>query len=236
MLDRFLSKPAPRDGSENTILMKLDDFDTRLRNTFFLQGIGLCSNIYAIGDSEITMIDTGSSLGTDRIEEFLGWSGLQFANLKQVILTHNHFDHLGGLEEILKKSKPRILAHPEDAKTLELEGSCRIRRLGDGDVIVTALGPLRVIHTPGHTSGSICLYEENVRLLFSGDTVFPDGWFGRTDMPTGNSRMMLDSLERLADLNVNILLAGHGNPLFQHAGKDIEKALNNAKISLQKYS
>ena len=216
--------------------MRLDDFDTGLRNIFFLQGIGLCSNIYAIGDSEITMIDTGSNLGTNRIREFFGWSGLQFASLKQVILTHNHFDHVDGLEEILRNSEPRVFAHPEDALTLEHKRSCRILGLADGDVIVTSLGHFRVIHTPGHTSGSICLYEENIGLLFSGDTVFPDGWFGRTDMPTGNSCMLLSSLKRLADLNVNILLAGHGNPLFQHAGKDIEKALNHARISLQKQS
>ena len=216
--------------------MRLNDFDTRLRSTFFLQGIGLCSNIYAIGDSEITMIDTGSNLGTNRIREFFRWSDLQFASLKQVILTHNHFDHVDGLEEILRNSKPRVFAHSEDALTLEHKRSCRILGLADGDVIVTSLGHFRVIHTPGHTSGSICLYEENMGLLFSGDTVFPDGWFGRTDMPTGNSCMLLSSLKRLADLNVNILLAGHGNPLFQHAGKDIEKALNHARISLQKQS
>jgi glyoxylase-like metal-dependent hydrolase (beta-lactamase superfamily II) len=68
-----------------------------------------------------------------------------------------------------------------------------------------------VLHTPGHTEGSVCLYEERLRLLFSGDTLFPAGW-GRTDLPGGDDRAMVASIARLArDLPLGVrVLPGHG--------------------------
>ncbi|MCK4247341.1 MAG: MBL fold metallo-hydrolase, partial [Methanomicrobia archaeon] len=80
---------------------------------------------------------------------------------------------------------------------------------------------LEVLHTPGHTDGSICLYDEAKKIMFSGDTFFIDG-IGRTDLPSGNEEALKESLERLASLDIEKVYPGHGR-----VGKcDIESILN----------
>lgn len=82
--------------------------------------------------------------------------------------------------------------------------------LTDGAKIDLGDSTLRVIHTPGHTPGSICLYEAQSKSLFSGDTVFPYGSVGRTDLPGGSSRDLIRSISRLVKLDVSVLYPGHG--------------------------
>jgi glyoxylase-like metal-dependent hydrolase (beta-lactamase superfamily II) len=92
--------------------------------------------------------------------------------------------------------------------------------LSDGDTI----GGLRVIHTPGHTPGSICLYAESERGLISGDTVFTDGAFGRYDFIGGSRTDLGQSLERLSRLDVEGLYPGHGEPVNSGGGRHIAAA------------
>ena len=93
--------------------------------------------------------------------------------------------------------------------------------LSDGDRI----GDLRVIHTPGHTPGGICLYEPEEKLLFSGDTVFTGGSFGRYDFPGGDRTVLAASLERLGALEVEGLYPGHGEPVARGGGRHIAAAI-----------
>ena len=92
--------------------------------------------------------------------------------------------------------------------------------LHDGDRI----GSLRVIHTPGHTPGGICLYDPEAKLLFSGDTVFTGGSFGRYDFPGGDRKALGASIERLAALDVEGLYPGHGEPALRGGGRHIAAA------------
>jgi glyoxylase-like metal-dependent hydrolase (beta-lactamase superfamily II) len=85
--------------------------------------------------------------------------------------------------------------------------------LDEGDVI----GELCVLHTPGHTPGSICLLSERDRILISGDTVFTDGAFGRCDFPGGSRAELARSLDRLSLLDIVGLYPGHGDPV-EHGG------------------
>ena len=94
------------------------------------------------------------------------------------------------------------------------------RLLKDGDRV----GGLLVIHTPGHTPGGICLYDSGARDLISGDTVFSDGGFGRTDLPGGDEAALRDSLERLAALDVKGLYPGHGSPVETGGSRHIAAA------------
>lgn len=100
------------------------------------------------------------------------------------------------------------------------------QRLKDGDVIEIAGVKLEVIHTPGHTEGSICLYEPQSKALFSGDTVFADG-IGRTDLPGGNWNDIGNSLKRLISLNetrgIDKIYPGHGG---LGSGDNIERIYN----------
>jgi glyoxylase-like metal-dependent hydrolase (beta-lactamase superfamily II) len=100
----------------------------------------------------------------------------------------------------------------------------------EGDIIQTELWPLEVIWTPGHTEGGMCLYAREEHILFSGDTVFPDGYFGRFDGDGGSLEDLIESLRKLAKLRVEIMLPGHGTPVIQGAEQNIKLALRNAEL------
>ncbi|MHA1298524.1 MAG: MBL fold metallo-hydrolase [Candidatus Helarchaeota archaeon] len=98
-------------------------------------------------------------------------------------------------------------------------------KLKDGDTVEWGSLKLEVIHTPGHTPGGICLYERKNKILFSGDTVFSHGSFGRIDFIGGNGKQMKNSLKRLSELkDVEILLPGHMNPVLKNGMKHLELA------------
>jgi glyoxylase-like metal-dependent hydrolase (beta-lactamase superfamily II) len=86
-------------------------------------------------------------------------------------------------------------------------------------------GKLKVIHTPGHTPGGICLYAEGPKLLFSGDTVFQDGGFGRTDFYGGDALKLLSSIKKLSLLDVKVMYPGHGDVVTEDANQHISLSL-----------
>lgn len=123
-----------------------------------------------------------------------------------ILLTHGHFDHIGAVEALLGEDTP-LAIHPLDAAMLndpETNASWMLRRritcppatlpVQEGDVLELAGMSLRVLHTPGHTPGSVCYEAEGQ--LFTGDTLFHGG-YGRTDLPGGDAAAMMTSLQRV---------------------------------------
>jgi glyoxylase-like metal-dependent hydrolase (beta-lactamase superfamily II) len=153
--------------------------------------------------------------------------------IKTIVLTHCHFDHTARVKEIAHMCKARIAIHKNDARglvddalSLSLHFGARSPGiapdivLNDGDIV----GELQVLHTPGHTPGSICLFSERDRLLISGDTVFSDGCFGRYDFPGGSRMELARSIDRLSLLEVEGLYPGHGEPVEQGGSRHIAAA------------
>jgi len=150
-----------------------------------------------------------------------------------IVLTHCHFDHTARIKEIAFMCKAKVAIHKNDARglvddALSLSMNFGARSpgivpdivLAEGDVI----GELKVLHTPGHTPGSICLFSERDKVLFSGDTVFSDGCFGRYDFPGGSRRELAQSLKRLSLLDIEGLYPGHGEPVEQAGRRHIAAA------------
>lgn len=159
-----------------------------------------------------------------------------------VVLTHGHFDHLGAVREVLDTTGAPLAIHAEDApfvtSTFGTGGDLfgfpysapePDRLLADGETLEAGTLRLRILHTPGHTPGCICLLAEGEGHLFSGDTLFA-GSVGRTDFPRGDGRALARSIaERLAPLSdETIVHPGHGpdttigrerriNPFFPRA-------------------
>ena len=145
-------------------------------------------------------------------------------NVEYVILTHGHADHYGALDKLVEYTNSKVYIHKNDvemifkdeysyASQMNLNVSKinrdKILKLNDKDKINVGEIKLEVIHTPGHTAGSICLYEKNLNELFTGDTLFFDS-YGRCDLYSGSFNDMVTSLNKLFDFFSDIIIyPGH---------------------------
>ena len=191
-------------------------------NVFAIPLIG--ATAFAILEDEITVIDAGMRGSLPRLHAAIAALGRSPAEIRRFVVTHAHPDHLGGA------FGAEILLHPADrVRQVRLNAGTLARRLGrlpattdlaDGDDLA-ALGGLRVIHAPGHTPGSVCLFAERDGLLFCGDALWRDD---RGSLWPPNAywsedlRMARDSLARLEALAVDTILFAHRPPLARAAG------------------
>jgi hydroxyacylglutathione hydrolase len=155
-------------------------------------------------------------------------------DIDTIVLTHCHYDHIVYLKEIAHMSGAEICIHVQDAPGLidERKNLAMLFGARAPSVVPTytiqegdQVGELEVIHTPGHTPGSICLYNAENRILFSGDTVFTGGGFGRVDFPGGSLTQLKDSIYRLSKLNIDAIFPGHGEPVYEGGNHHINAAL-----------
>lgn len=199
-----------------------------------VNGISYDSNAYLIDAKRKTLVDAGMSAG--RVLQGIGGS------LDLIILTHCHFDHVGAVPEIVKATGAKVAMHEKDVAMLKNDvaaamfGASRPEFgvdtvLQDGEEVDLGDIKLTVIHTPGHTPGSICLCDTESKVLFTGDTVFEGGSFGRTDIG-GDSEAMISSLEKLTKLDVSTLYPGHGGAVTGKAKESLLASYNNAKQML----
>ena len=131
--------------------------------------------------------------------------------LEAILLTHGHFDHVGGVKFLAQRADCPVYIHKEELTLPEsfTDGPLYYtHHYAEGDALTLAGLELHILHTPGHTPGSVCIACEDT--LFSGDTLFMDSC-GRTDFPGGDGGQMMRSLKRLADLQGDFqILPGHG--------------------------
>ena len=143
------------------------------------------------------------------ISRFLEEKGL---TLRAILLTHCHFDHVGAVKDLAAQTDCRVYLCQKDLAMPPMLTNVPLYytdTYADGDTVTQAGIPFRVLETPGHTPGSVCLITGGN--LFSGDTLFA-GSCGRTDLPGGDSRAMRDSLRRLAALKENYnVYPGHSS-------------------------
>jgi len=174
-------------------------------------------NTYFINGAKKILIDPGHRHLFDPVERELAGMGLSLRDIDLVIITHGHPDHMeaAGMFE-----KPTLFAMSKVEMDFFKEMAGRYPQLSDrvafepdlflqeGELTVGE-DTFQVILTPGHSPGSICLYWPENRALITGDVVFNQG-IGRTDIPGGSGKHLKESIQRLATLEVDHLLPGHG--------------------------
>jgi len=213
-------------------------------------------NTVLIAEDELTLIDTGVPGSLPGILNLIRRLGRSVEEITTVIITHNHVDHIGGLPELKKHTVAKVYAHeaalvdpPEDApypngirRLLRVPFLSPVRRrfvLDSGDIdvklkggeLLKQLGGLQVIHTPGHTPCSICLFSHRYKMLFVGDAMqrrrrklqFPAKMVS-TDLARAEM-----SVGELARLDSEILVFGHGQPVM-HGAHDWIQALERTGV------
>jgi glyoxylase-like metal-dependent hydrolase (beta-lactamase superfamily II) len=179
----------------------------------------LSTNVYVLADPA-----TREAIAIDTATPSLAWIAAALEErdwtLKLIVSTHGHWDHVGDNAAVAEHTGAPIAVHPLDRHYLvtpkplfapfEIVPSVPAVELAEGGVIRFGEIRLRVLHTPGHTEGSVCLLSDDDGLLFAGDTLFPGGW-GRVDLPGGSPEAMVASLARLGELEDRFrVLPGHG--------------------------
>jgi glyoxylase-like metal-dependent hydrolase (beta-lactamase superfamily II) len=179
-------------------------------------------NCSIVGDEqshEAIVIDPG-----DEIESVLAILGKHNLTVRQIVVTHAHIDHVGGAMKLKQATGAPILLNENDSALLAMldvqaswlgmrsPGAVHIDdSVSDGDVVQAGTLQAQVMHTPGHTEGSICLLFQPHNLLIAGDTLFA-GSIGRTDLPGGNYKKIIDSIHSklLALPDQIVVVPGHG--------------------------
>ena len=185
-----------------------------------------CNTVFIDGPVP-TLIDPGHKNFLGNIMNNMARDGKNIDSVKLVIGTHAHPDHIEAIDAFDNNTMKAIgLVEYEycnnGGKELYLMTGCEMPRkpysfyLNEGNLTIGDTR-FRVILTPGHSPGSLCLYCEEKKLLISGDTLFYLG-VGRTDLPGGNLNHLAQSIGKLASLNVEYLIPGHGEAV---RGRDI---------------
>ena len=177
------------------------------------------TNVHIIADER-----SREAIAIDTAIPSLAWVADELAarswTLKLIVSTHGHWDHIGDNAAVAAATGAEIAVHSLDRESLlhpaplfapfDIPPSVPAVDLAEGGEVRFGSIRLRVLHTPGHTPGSVCLQSVDDGLLFSGDTLFAGGW-GRIDLPGGSGPAIVESLARLAELEPAVaVLPGHG--------------------------
>lgn len=225
-------------------------------NVFRLEGLQR-SNVYLLQFGEkLALIDSGMAADAEQIVEEIQEGGHEPEQIQGILITHAHMDHAGSAPILAQRYAVDIYAHEQEVpylqktepmpytswlkrllfwlggKTVMKSSPCPVDyQLRDGDVIED-LGGLQVIHTPGHTPGSMSLYLPESKVIFCGDLMFNmhpiTGKGGlRLSIPlvTVDRTQVLHSVRQLASMDVKVLCAGHGEPITSQVGQELGKLL-----------
>ena len=179
----------------------------------------IATNVYVLGDPS-----SREAIAIDTAIPSLAWIADELAarewTLRLIVSTHGHWDHIGDNAAVAEHTGASIAVHRLDRDRLthprpvqapfEIPPSVPAVELAEGGEIRFGEIRLQVLHTPGHTEGSVCLVAPDDGAIFSGDTLFAGGW-GRVDLPGGDAGAMAESIARLAILDDPLrVLPGHG--------------------------
>ncbi len=178
-------------------------------------------NVWRISNGETVLIDAGTGDSWEEIEKLEG--------VDIVVLTHSHYDHVDNLPKIVDRFDSEVYSFKPENLPVEA------RKVSEGDEIELGGSEFEIFHTPGHKDDSICLYSKEEKVIFTGDLIFPEGGFGRTDLEEGDREKLIESVSKISKLDVEEFYTGHEKAVRKDADDWIEKSLEKAKKREAKY-
>lgn len=190
----------------------------------YIAGVANDSNVYLIEDEDPIIVDAGTGMYADTTLEEISRI-VPLKKVGRIVLTHCHYDHIGGAGRFQKATGARLLLHEAEALPLKSGDSSLaitqmfgarlakldIESLKEGQRLKCGSSELDVLHTPGHSPGSIVLHEKKGKSAVVGDTVFCNGGVGRWDFPGGDLSKLIASLKRIQSLGIENMYPGHGS-------------------------
>lgn len=223
-------------------------------NVYYFGETGMldCNQYILVSNNgDLTLIDSGNGRSFKGLTEGMKSLGLDYKKIKKVIITHEHVDHICGIYQIKKEfgaNMPKLYAYGNTAKCIinadensifpgnlgisaEMFGvkmeKLPCTELKDGEILDLNGFKLEVIWTPGHSEGSASFIENDKKIIFCGDTVFPGGSFGRYDFPGGSQKTLKESIKKLTEKKGLVWLCA-GHMLFESdASAQIKMSLRN---------
>lgn len=220
---------------------------------YLIEGLRV-AHVYVLASEEgLALIDSGMPGEVDKIVKQIEEAGYALSDIRAIVMTHAHSDHTGCVAELARRSGAQVLAHRDEVDYLEQTASlpykafvqrlvfglservmsrfelCKVDRpLQDGDV-VEALGELRVVHVPGHTPGSLALYQPERQILFCGDIFFHNnpkkGLVVSPPIVSVDVAQARESARKLAALPVKSLCVSHGELILEGAQEKMQASL-----------
>jgi glyoxylase-like metal-dependent hydrolase (beta-lactamase superfamily II) len=201
----------------------------------------LVGRVYALEDADgLTLIDAGLGLAAGKVLKQLQASGRQASDVKRILITHAHPDHVGGLAKLQTATGAPVVAHSLERPVIEGQASIARRTNGirlpntkmkaatvqrevqGGETLPDVLGGMQVIFTPGHAPGHIVFWQPDRRLLFCGDVVMR---LPRLRLPFAAFTVDMDenkrSIRKIAELDADVVCFGHGQPLTGNAASHL---------------
>jgi glyoxylase-like metal-dependent hydrolase (beta-lactamase superfamily II) len=208
---------------------------------------GVNGNCYIIGTDELAVVDTGMPNNAGNILGYIRKMGKKPQDVKQIIITHGHIDHIGSLAALRKATGAKVAAHSAEAEFIAGTKQMPMAK-GSMSAVLKALGTVmriehapvdvlleegqeaagfRVVHTPGHTPGSIALLDAKRGIILVGDTlrVGKNGVEGPPMQFNTDSALAEASMKKIASLDFDIMLSGHGEPLRPKAAEKVREFL-----------
>ncbi|MBN1955946.1 MAG: MBL fold metallo-hydrolase [Anaerolineae bacterium] len=227
-----------------------------VQDVYLLDGLRMGNVYLLLSDGGLTLVDAAMAGDGARIVAQIEGSGYDPASLRSVVVTHAHPDHVGGLPELVRRFDPEVIAHRAEVPYVEGTASLPagsalqraaqwlgglLPRRGSGIEVARALeegdrldvlGGLEALHTPGHTPGSLCLFQRERGILFCGDLLINGNPLsGRGGLRYGpwafsvDPQQLKQSARRLLDLPIEVLCTGHGAPLMDSVREKLARLL-----------
>jgi glyoxylase-like metal-dependent hydrolase (beta-lactamase superfamily II) len=218
-------------------------------DVYMLEHVGSAPAFLLASPTGLTLIDTGMRKKANALIAEIETTEYAFTDLKQIVLTHCHADHTGNVAELVRRTRAKVIAHQAEVPYILQQQPLPFssflqyalfgimdrvfkthiervdKKFADGDII-DALGGLQVIHVPGHTPGSMALYQPERRIMFFGDILFNERTLHiapkifNVDTPK-----VAEAARKLASYDIDIACFGHGEPFVENAGERIRATI-----------